>query len=164
MNETLFFLDLEETIIESWDNPHLINGRKIQSFLKQKQITEIQIFSFAIRHDADAEQFNQVMRDRIERLLEVKITKVFTVEEVCLIIRKTFGAFWEPFEIPLVWGKARSFVDVCNAIAPKGSTCVLIDDMVEDVSIKNFTRDIFIRTININDLENHLIGGVVDEI
>lgn len=150
--ETRVFLDLEETIIHSWDDPRLMNVDKIRSFLEEKQVSEIQIFSFAISHDKDLEIFNLHMKEVIERVLNVKITKVFTVEEVCLIIRKNFGAFWDPFEIPLVWGKQKAFIDVCTATASKGSTCVLIDDMVENTITKNFTRDITIQTLNIKQL------------
>lgn len=149
ITETIVSLDLEETIIESWYDQRIVNLRKVTSLLEQFQAKEIQIFSFAIRNDAEKAEFDGFLKPKLEDLLQVKITKVYTVDEVCLIIRKNFGAYWEPHEIPMVWGKSRSFVDVANAQAKRGTKWVLIDDMVEDVLIENSTRGIIVQTINI---------------
>jgi hypothetical protein len=146
------FLDLEETIIESWQNPVLVNSSRMKDWLEDKRVTEIGIFSFAILNEADLHVFNKDIKPMLETRLAVTISKVFTVEEVCLIIRKNFGAFWEPDEIPLIWGKTKAFVDVCTATMPRGSTCVLIDDVVDDMSIHNTTKDLIIKTINIKTI------------
>lgn len=150
---THVFLDLEETVIESWDNPLFINARKIRSFLRQRGVSEISIFSFAIHNQKDKDDFNNHLKSNLQDLLGVTIRPVQSLEDFCAIIRRGHGgAVWEPFELGLVWGKFRSFVDVCTSVAPRGSVNILIDDMVDDVRIHNVTRDVVIETFNINSL------------
>jgi hypothetical protein len=158
--EVQVFLDLEETVIESWDNPMLINIQKVRAFLKERHVTEVHIFSFAIHNDKDKADFERHLKHSLQEALGVTIAPVQTLDDFCRIIRQgRGGAVWEPFELAMVWGKFRSFVDVCTMSAPRGATCILIDDMVDDVSIKNFTKDVFIRTININSVAQFLNLG-----
>ena len=151
------FLDLEETVIESWDNPLLINIQKVKAFLKQREVTQISIFSFAIHNQKDKDDFNRHLKGKLQDVLGVIIEPIESLEDFCKIIRQgRGGAVWEPFELGLVWGKFRSFVDVCTMSAPRGSINILIDDMVDDVVIHNKTRDVIIHTININSVDRVL--------
>lgn len=91
MLNTMCFLDLEETVITSWDDPVLMNVSKLREFFSERHISEIHIFSFAVSHDRDRDQFKREMQEMLEQALDVKIVKVFTVEEIARIIRKNCG-------------------------------------------------------------------------
>jgi hypothetical protein len=56
------FLDLEDTVIESWHSPYYTNLQKVRKWLKDNAVTEVGIFSFAIHNDADKAVFDQQMR------------------------------------------------------------------------------------------------------
>ena len=54
----ILFLDLEDTIIESWNDPFLINVEKIKEWLKCHSFKEIRLFSFAVHDNRDITIFN----------------------------------------------------------------------------------------------------------
>ena len=49
----VWFFDLEETIIRSWNDPILINKDRVTRFIEENGIKEITIFSAAIWHEND---------------------------------------------------------------------------------------------------------------
>lgn len=47
------FIDLEETIIESWDNPILMDVSKLKNILSTLEISSVDVFSATVWNDAD---------------------------------------------------------------------------------------------------------------
>ena len=91
----VIFLDLENTIILSWDdflnNPYngLINEKSIRKYLKSINCKEIRIFSHAIYDCDDLRLFHRDMCRMIEILLNVKVVHVETV--INLIVQQRLG-------------------------------------------------------------------------
>lgn len=115
------FLDLEETVIESWYNPIFL-AAKIKHIRQQialaKQmygdIKSLNIFSFAIIDDNDLNEFNRSLREDIERIFQIPISDVFIFSEE------------NAFEL-----------------AKKAGIMVLKTDKISDVFLRNQKEEIF---------------------
>lgn len=46
--DKFFYFDLEETVIESWTDPILVNKTTIERFIEENGIKDVHIFSAAI--------------------------------------------------------------------------------------------------------------------
>lgn len=152
------FLDLEETIIESWDNPIIMNHKKISKFLRNLDITHVGIFSFAIWNDEDKVNFERFeIKQMIEQSLQVFVGKVLTVPEMADEVFWKQGTVIEPMEFIQLWGKQRAFLDwaMMQPRFDEGEQeFILIDDVVSNVTLidDNHGGDFRVKTININSL------------
>ena len=127
---TTLWFDLEATIIDSWDNPFIINEAKIFDVLKDFPHDEIGIFSFAIWDDKDREIFNSQIKPRIEETFGIKIAHVPTKQEMFQAIKKNHKCQFSFEDFFDFWGKENGFSDWIRAT--NTGTHILIDDMVED--------------------------------
>ena len=150
------WLDLEGTIITSWEdfllNPLcVINIKKVTNWLKFNGITEINIFSAAIYDAKDKSTFETEMKDILERLLNVKIIKYPSIEEL-MILTRSFDQYRYDSVHEFIYhnGKFISFLKLCVENY-NTQYHVLIDDCVDNwiMEKSNHTR---IETININNL------------
>ena len=116
-------------------------------FFEENNVTTVDIFSFAIRDDDEKAQFERNIKPSLEREFHIKVDKVFTVFDVTMLIRRHCGAMFEPWEVPLMWGKQRSFLDIARFLSDDNEL-VLIDDMVEDATIINHKRGLRIELVN----------------
>lgn len=133
----ILFLDLEATVIESWEVPVLDNIEKIKQILRELNPHKIGIFSFAIWSDEDLDTFNRTIRSNIERELGISISDdlIPTKRSVHLKIKEdgkevffakramSFDDFVE------LWSKDRAFIDWCRA-SFTNKRIVLLDDIV----------------------------------
>lgn len=124
------FLDLEDTIITDWFNSELKNFHAVKTFLKEHQITNVWIFSFAIWDARDADIFDRKMKSWLEREYEIEIDGVVTVDEMEKTILWKQGMEFTTSEFLSVWGKQRAFHDYITLTQPEGEF-LLIDDMVQ---------------------------------
>ncbi len=132
MQKKILFLDLEDTIIERFDDPLLMNVEKIKDWLGQHQFDEIRMFSFAIHNDRDIYIFETQMRESIQRVLDITIhPTVFATGNHFKEIGKHFKESITHNELFEEIGKYRSFVAWCN-LHFKGNHCVLLDDAFAD--------------------------------
>ena len=151
------FLDLEQTIIDEWSNPVLINVGKISNFLRQNNVDEIEIFSFAIWDENDVQGFYD-MKEALEDVLSVRITIAHRLENVAKIVNKHNRFQLELAETVSLWGKAKTFEDFIEATC-RDSHCILIDDVVPTKRIDNKDTGNIIELFNVNRL---LESGVVN--
>lgn len=148
----IVFLDLEETVIVSWQNPAMINIEKVRAFFRADKVTEVHIFSFAIDNDNDKQHFElSGMRKQIEDMLEIKIVANPSVQEIMRFCRKHTGNTFDMREFKLLWGKMRAFHDFCNANF-KGCECWLLDDVVPNTTFTNHDNNTVIRTFQVNSI------------
>lgn len=146
------FLDLEGTIIDSWDNRVPVNLSKIKSFLEQNNIKEVNIFSFAIHNEDDLTEFcRDDFKGWLEEILNVKIVSHPTVEDMCKAVLQHVGINWSTHELISVWTKLRSFQDFCQACF-KDSSCTLIDDVVPNMTQVFHDINLVIKTINVDTI------------
>jgi hypothetical protein len=148
-----WFLDLEETIINSWHDQRLCNVSKIKKLLKNNFVENISIFSFAIWNEKDRQEFISSLKDPIQRALDVNIGNIPTQEEILKDIVKFTGCKWELQELSCVcvWGKHRLFLDFCQ-FNFKNTTCVLVDDVVPNLTFINKDINLTVDLINVNTL------------
>lgn len=130
MSTLKVFLDLEDTIISNWFSPELKNFHAVKTFLKEHQITNVWIFSFAIWDARDADIFDRKMKSWLEREYEIEIDGVVTVDEMEKTILWKQGMEFTTSEFLSVWGKQRAFHDYITLTQPEGEF-LLIDDMVQ---------------------------------
>lgn len=147
------WLDLEQTIISSWDDPILCNVEKIRNFLINTK--SVNIFSFAVWNEKDRKHFRNNLAPWLSRELNVQFNRCPSIEQIINDI------FWKIKNIKIdqvslvnEWGKARVFEEFIRVTGGSGEF-VLIDDVVEDTSI---TRTLFngniqhIQLINVDNL------------
>ena len=125
------FLDLEQTIIDEWSNPVLINVGKISNFLRQNNVDEIEIFSFAIWDEKDEANFCCELETRLMEALGLQVRFiVHRVDQISNAVFKNTGVLWERQELITCLGKQEAFTQFCRAKFGKGDHCILLDDMV----------------------------------
>jgi len=147
------FLDLEDTIIEEWDRPFLINVDKIKSFIDNNSFTDFGIFSYAIHNQSDLALFKRDMKPMIEKALGIKINDdlIWTpshVQDALIKYKKIAGAEWDDV---FTWtDKEYGFQLVCMHLM-KDMECVLtlIDDTVNETHYG--AGNCFIKTYNVNE-------------
>lgn len=135
------FLDLEETVINNWHEQYLVNTLKVKDWLQSIEAKEVDIFSFAIYHDADKTKFVKEMKPFLERVLEVEINTWPSVIEMAIADTKETGDYWLRdseslgiIEYINVRGKTYGFINYVRQVY-RGQNCVLLDDVVPDMTV-----------------------------
>ena len=150
---TQIWLDLEATIIESWENPHICNLREVGKFLDDYKCKEIRIFSFAVWNDKDKQEFANYHQGIIERALEVKVMQCPSLDDMIrqiLVGQKVHPSFIGPedrMEFINIWGKGRTFFDWCRLKATENS--ILLDDVVENEVLIVRDTGLLFETVNV---------------
>lgn len=144
--QRICFLDVENTIIESWDQPYLIKIWKLKEILEYHNIKNVVIFSYAINNSYDAEYFNINMKEMIETALNIKILDVLTVEEIIL---NCFGNFNDisMYQFKNGFGKFHGLLKYLEN--DKNMDIILIDDLVEDCIVEFKDRNVFVKCIKV---------------
>ena len=154
----LVFLDLEGTVIsliedQSYSTTELFNIQLVRKWLKDQGVSAVGIFSFAIDNDVERITFmNSWLRKALEEGLGVTVGNVITVEEVRnSILRKNRVKLEDLWEVKQLWGKERGFVDHCK-VNFKNCECVLLDDLVDDMTMNVKDLALIIETVNVDNL------------
>jgi hypothetical protein len=162
LSDSNIYLDLEETIIQSWHDPLLINVEKLRSWLHDHNAKKIHIFSFAIYNDRDSKLFEDSYKPMIERALQVEILTFPSIITMAKCDTEQTGQYWlrESESIGIIdyvntRGKQDGFVKWAE-FHHEGETSVLIDDVVKNMMVSFWDSDTHIETINVNSIENGL--------
>ena len=149
------WLDLEQTIIASWDDVFLINVTTIRDFLKSRNITEVGIFSFAIYNEADKEEFRKNVKPIIELALGVTVTTYPSVQDMIRVEKQFTGVrFDQPYEVTEyihLRGKKDAFINYIQGIC-EFETAILIDDVVPDLTLSHRFKGWAIELWNVDSL------------
>lgn len=147
------FLDLEGTIIDTWDNHEMGNIQKVRQWLKNENVKAAGIFSFAVDNEKDKADFkNAFVFKALEEALGVMFTRIVTVEEVRhAIMMKNRVKLEDLWEVKQLWGKERGFIDFCFQHF-NDCECVLLDDLVNDMTVTFTRKNLTVRTVNVDDL------------
>ena len=144
------FLDLEETIIQSWYDPTLVNVGRIKHTLhKVFDIREVGIFSFAVGNERDRETTIKYLVPVIERALEVTVdlNRIVTCEEMVQNSKELHGCHYESWADYInVVGKGGAFIDHCR-LHQVGLNSILIDDCVRNSTTIDHDTDTTIRLL-----------------
>lgn len=149
-NPIRLFLDLEDTVIDNWDDFMFIPSKceKIRNYIKNNDIAEVIIFSFAIDDEKDEEIFKRQHRGDLERVLGVKVGLVVTSNDVKRITGHKLLHELKYF------GKQISFLHYIDTIKNDNTDYVLIDDMVENLTLTYNDSNNKVALINIDTYNN----------
>ena len=143
------FIDLEETIIDSWSSRLLINVEKIRRVIDPTD--KLGVFSFAIWTDSDHREFKNNIRPTLERVLGNAIETTPTAQTMMQIDTELTGVRWESItDFLSIRGKVGAFTNFCSVL--KFEHAVLIDDVVPNIRINNLDTDQIIDFINVGNL------------
>lgn len=144
-----YFLDLEETVIDSWQSGRLVNVNK----LKTLNMSEVTIFSFAVWNAQDIAHFDKQLRSMIELAVNVKVVKCPTVQDMMEADTKFTGVHWhgDVTEFITLRGKFNAFVHWSNLMHPTDD-CMLVDDIVPNVDIVNRDTGRKLAFLNVNSI------------
>lgn len=145
------FLDLEETVIDSWDSGLLINITKVKTWLSSLGIKEVSVFSAAIWNDSDKNAFNNHLKIPLEEALEVKILDWVSMEEVWRSTSWKAVTFDSVCEMISLIGKKRMFEDWCM-LENRGIHNVLLDDSFGNWRIEHRDSFTVIEIVDVNSI------------
>lgn len=161
---TLLYLDLEGTVLTSFDDALLMNVCRVQDFLDANpdlDRTDVRVFSFAIYNDKDKDQFVRTMKPMLERALGVTITSCPSLYDMALASQRLTGHRWidqdtgdvDIHDYISIVGKVHAFEDYVNYHHAEGGRVVLVDDIVPSKTVLNRTLGLQLDYINIACLE-----------
>jgi hypothetical protein len=150
------FLDLEETLIISWDDPTFCNLQKLRKFFKDREVESFSVFSFAIWDEKDRVFFCNNLKDSCESALQSKVRSFPSVDDLVSIIGKRNRISIDRHDLLQLFGKQNSFIEFCFNEAEKNPNhdnhFVLIDDVVIDCVIESKHLNLKIEIINVDSL------------
>lgn len=168
---TKVFLDLEDTIINSWDDPTLINVDSIREWLGGREwvgghfdrprTTSVSIFSFAIWDEKDKQDFvRSGLKLAIERALLIEeIVEWLSIEEMQRIVEEWSGFRFESrIDFMQLHGKHWAFTKVCLA-REQNTTCILLDDAVPHRTTFDHERQLTIELMPVQLLTHKSVGN-----
>lgn len=148
------FLDLEETIINTWDNPFLMNVENIRAFISQRGAELVHIFSFAVWDENDQDVFDShpLMKDAIAEALDVEIGDVPSLRDV----QRSFAnihrlVFKDKSDFLDLTSKELGFIAFCRDRF-SDAHCILIDDKVEEMTIDVPGKNLKIELFNVANI------------
>lgn len=158
----IIFLDLEDTVIESFTSSDLIrrdvNHPQVRAFLEREQADSIRLFSFAISNDSDVWLYKNWWHRWLCTGLQIDparfdLSDVFTTEKLFLMNRRVGHVFEDEQECMLFHGKQYGFQRYIELSSEfDGHEVVLLDDSVDTISIQYPKRNLCLRTVNVADL------------
>lgn len=140
------YLDLEETVIDSFEECNLVNKDFILELLAREQPTRVNIFSFALGEKKDLTKFSETVKPYLERELGIKIHFAWSVQDIRRTVLDRQGVVFTDSEFTSIWGKLRAFQDFCMA-TEAGCDCFLVDDTVPETTLWHKGLDLIVRTI-----------------
>ena len=147
------FLDLEETVIDNWDNGMLIRSTAVREFLMQHGAVNFTVFSFAVWNKADQATFDRNHRLVLERALDARVKACPTVEDFMQAEMKVTGIRFDTItDFVATKGKTGAFTTWCNLHHPT-ENCLLLDDVVDNIDIINRDSNRIIRFVNVASID-----------
>ncbi|MFA6199080.1 MAG: hypothetical protein WC679_01575 [Bacteroidales bacterium] len=149
----IVWLDLEDTIIPSWAD-FLYSGstkniKEVRTWLRARDITQVNIFSAAIWDRGDKTIFLEQMKTELEDLLKVDICQWPSIEDLMKASKKfDFAQYYDTTEFVQLNGKFISFLKYCM-VNGRNQHNILIDDSVADWVMIGDSGKTTIETINI---------------
>lgn len=146
------FLDLEETVLNNWEDGLLVNIDKVSAWLDKLNVTKVHLFSFAVWNDKDKDRFNQEFKLPLEKALGVTFVDSPSVEDFMDADRQVTGVrldhLWEYCQVR---GKVDGFRSWCK-LNFDGQHNVLLDDVVPNATWHNADSGLELQYVNVKDL------------
>lgn len=131
----IVLLDLEKTVIESWDEPFILwnNVDKIKHLLEEVQV-KLGLMSWAVWDAKDKEIFNRTMRPGIEEALGLKFddSLVWSMDDWAENVFKFHNKKVSRADLFDMFGKQEVLFVLSSCLpAFNGKNVLLLDDAVE---------------------------------
>ena len=146
MSTQRLFLDLEGTVIVSWDDQRLINLDTTRALIAHQCVDELHIFSAAIWNEADKRSFERELKPRLEDALDMPILSWVSMEEVWKNTPWATVKFDSVCELVSVIGKRLMYYEWCKAT--QKTDCLLLDDSFQTESLVTSQQTIAILNID----------------
>jgi hypothetical protein len=149
MNPVKLYLDLEDTIVDNWDDFLFLPSKceKIRNFIKDHEISDITIFSFAIDDGKDVDIFINQHKADVERFIDAEITNIVPVSDIINVLYRSL----HPSKYAVKsFGKQQVFLNYIDWVMDDNCDYVLIDDMVANVTVKHHDSNNIVSLINID--------------
>ena len=150
------FVDLEETVIDSWNSGMLLNSAQVREWLHARGCRQVHIFSFAVWHAADRVHFDRNFRRMLTRALDVGIVSCPTVEDFMAADRAVTRTHWgtDLGEFVGMRGKVGAFTSWCE-LHHAGQHNVLLDDVVPNAVWTNTDTGTTLEFVNVARVVRH---------
>lgn len=147
------FLDLEETVINNWDEALLVNTTRVREWLESRKVRRVHLFSFAVWNQKDQERFHKEIKPFLTKALGVSFLDCPTVEDFLLADLKVTAVHWDSLhEFIATRGKVDAFRSWCK-LHFDGKHNVLLDDVVPNAVWENRDSGLKLEFVNVKELE-----------
>lgn len=153
---TVFMIDLEETIIDSFStNFEIIHANRIKKFINDYNIQLFEVVSNAVFDHPDLLIYNKTIKPVLEDFFKVK----FSCRPICDYIdstpkwKKTYNL--SDFEFISIIGKRRIIEEYILATVKDYNNTnrfILIDDQYDDITTHFPKKNIWYKIINVKSL------------
>lgn len=148
------FLDLENCLVESWDNPWRLNVNRglpceLTVLKRLNSRIEFHLFSFAVCNEADVATF-RTFQSNIEEAFNLKFSHIVTKDQVMTAVKAIRKIqVLDEFELSQLFGKFDCFMDFVKFNKIENS--ILFDDTVDDirVTLQQNDKDWNFETVNV---------------
>lgn len=159
---TKLYLDLEETVINNWQEQLLVKTHKLEQLLSANpdiDKNDVRVFSFAIYNQKDKDEFARNIKPMLERRFGIVITEWPSVAEMAEADQVYTGNRWldadtmgglDICEFIAIRGKAGAFENWVWHTGVDGERYLLLDDVVPQRVIYDRKRDIQIDLVNVD--------------
>ena len=130
----MWFFDLEQTLIESWEEPFIINHEIVSEIISRPDFdNKVSIFSWAIWNEEDLVTAKRFIYPKLEAEFGIEIIDTVTKEQLFKIVKEKW--FWlDEDDFGDMFDKERAFIEFCRLTKLKGNQ-YLVDDMVLDMKL-----------------------------
>ena len=147
------FLDLEETVITSWDEGLLCNASRVREFLAEQKATNFTVFSFAVWNDRDKADFERLHRRVLERALDCTVLACPSVEDFMQADTELTGVQFDSVtDFIGIRGKVGAFTSWARF--HELGNALLVDDVVPNLDVVNRDTGEVTRFINVKDIHD----------
>lgn len=147
------FWDLEETVIESFTEPHHVNIERMLTISKHFSTSSVEIFSFAIWNSRDKAIFDVKMKVSLEALYDIEITGALMMADVNRSYFKHTGVWLDDIDFTAILGKHGAFVEYVKMVTKGNEEFILVDDVVDNATFHFRDTNTIIHLVNVTNFE-----------
>ena len=146
------FLDLEETVINNWDEGFLVHTSKVRDFLKEQNVKGWTVFSFAVWNASDVAVFQKRHQRFLEKALDCPVLSCPSCQDFMECDTEKTGVRFDSLtDFISIRGKVGAFTNWC-AVNHSGQHSVLVDDVVPNAVWTNKDTNTTVEFVNVLQL------------
>lgn len=159
MTEKIVFLDLEDTVIDTFADGNLVRTAVVRRFLAQERPQRVALFSYALWDERDRRNCERRLVLGLQESLGVALDLTIspTIDDLRRIVERTrrmaAGSLSQQDFFDWFGRKEEGFIQFAR-FGPgfEGQTLVLLDDMVPEMELRMPASDLIVRTVPVQSL------------